>query len=1199
MSADAVALEGTRRPLAEQVEALRRLAMAATRPAGSEIYRDLVAEVARALNVTLAMVAVFADEQRTTMRTLAVVLNGKPLTGSVEYLLARSPCVEVVGKGYCFMPGGVMARYALDEMVTDLRLDAYAAFPMNDSHGQPLGLVAAMDAQAIAGGDADHAEAVLKIAALRLGAELERSAADAALRRSEASYRSIFDVAEDAIFVHDWDSYRFVDVNARAVENFGYTREELLTIDPSELMAGEPPYDMAHALAHLESAKQGRCPPFEWRTRLKDGRVQWQEVRLKPVVLDGRRQILAFTRDITERKASEERLRSSEEQYRAIFNASEDALVLWNDQFQRVDVNPAHVRLYGFARDELLGRAYERMPYPPEQAEARLALVRRAMDGETCRIEVPALRKDGRFILTELRAIPFQHGGAPHVLTIARDITERKAAEVRLREQEQRYRAIFDGSSDPIVLWNRRLEVVDVNAAFVRTTGFARGDIVGRHWSARADADDLHKLMPLIEGAIAGRESRAVERVTRADGSLFDIELRYLPMSFAGKPHALGIGRDISQSLQAEKALRDSEAQYRAIFNASADALVLRAADFSIVDVNATYEQMSGYRREEVLGVDRVLANPSEDGATIRALHARALAGETIALRTQLLRRDGCRYELELRGVPVEHAGRPHVLYIGRDISQAVHAERALRASEEQYRAIFNATADVLTLWNSGYRRVDVNPAYERLYGWTRDEVIGRGFDFPPYSHEHGKLREDLVRRALAGETVQAEHDVITKQGERRRAEVLAIPFKHGHEPHVLVITRDITERHEAERQRSELEHQLRQSQKMEAIGQLTGGIAHDFNNILTSVIGYLVLAQERAERLSDPALLRQLGSAHLAAGRARDLIAQMLAFARRQRGERRLLKLAPVVKQALQLLRSTLPASIALDGAAVGPGATLAPVHADAVQIEQVLFNLCINARDAMSGSGRITVRLHERGVLAAHCASCGKALEGGHWLEIEVNDSGRGIAPEVVDRMFEPFFTTKEIGRGTGMGLAMVHGIVHDHDGHVVVDTAPGRGTTFRVLLPAAQGAADATAGHGGPETLAGTPLRGLVMVVDDEPMVAAFMTELLEGWGLQVVALGDAQAAARWLEDGQHALDLLITDQTMPQMTGLDLAHHAAVLRPDLPVLLYSGNVEGMDDDALRRAGVRARLDKPVDPARLHSLLRQWLQKTTPAS
>jgi two-component system cell cycle sensor histidine kinase/response regulator CckA len=300
VSATAPSPAPPRLPLEAQVQALRRLALAATRPAGADIFQDLVQEVARALDVSVAMVAVFADEQRSTMRTLGAVFGGQAMP-PVEYPLACSPCIEVVGKGYRFMPDGVTARYGRDNMVAAYGLDAYAAFPMNDSTGRPLGLVAVLDPNTIAGGDADHAEAVLKIAALRLAAELERRAAEAQLRHSE-------------------------------------------------------------------------------------------------------------------------------EQYRAIFNASADALMLWNSRLQRVDVNPAHERIFGFAREDVVGRGFESLNYPDDMVRPRLAMVERALAGQACQAEIEALRKDGRRIVTELRTIPFRHRGEPHVLQIARDITAQRAA---------------------------------------------------------------------------------------------------------------------------------------------------------------------------------------------------------------------------------------------------------------------------------------------------------------------------------------------------------------------------------------------------------------------------------------------------------------------------------------------------------------------------------------------------------------------------------------------------------------------------------------------------------------------------------------------------------------------------------------------------------------------------------------------------
>ena len=284
------------------------------------------------------------------------------------------------------------------------------------------------------------------------------------------------------------------------------------------------------------------------------------------------------------------------------------------------------------------------------------------------------------------------------------------------------------------------------------------------------------------------------------------------------------------------------------------------------------------------------------------------------------MRRDGVRYALELRGVPIEHRGEPHVLYMGRDITAARRVQAALRDSEEQYRAIFNASADGLVLRDKRYRAVDVNPAYLAITGYTRDEVLAADRVLAQRDEAIQARHRAQHDRIIAGDSVRFDAIGTRKDGSKFEVEVSAMPLLYRGEPHVLYAARDISERRQAEARRTELELQLRQAQKMEAVGHLTGGIAHDFNNILTGVIGYLVLGLERAELLNDATLQRQLGRAHHAAQRARELIAQMLAFARHQRGERRVLALEPLVRQSLQLLRATLPSSAVVDFVAIEP---------------------------------------------------------------------------------------------------------------------------------------------------------------------------------------------------------------------------------------------------------------------------------------
>ncbi|HEY1230341.1 MAG TPA: PAS domain S-box protein, partial [Ramlibacter sp.] len=537
---------------------------------------------------------------------------------------------------------------------------------------------------------------------------------------------------------------------------------------------------------------------------------------------------------------------------------------------------------------------------------------------------------------------------------------------------------------------------------------------------------------------------------------------------------------------------------------------------------------MTGYTRAEVLGVDRVMANPPEIHATIRALHEQALAGATVHLETQLVRRDGHRFELELRGVPIQHRGQPHVLYVGRDITEPRRAERALRDTEEQYRAIFNASADALVLRDADYRAVEVNPAYTLQSGYTREEVLAASHvltQADPALRARHRIEHE---RALHGRELRFDVTATRKDGSRRQVEVRGTPMTYRGRPHVLYAVRDITDRTAAEQRRTELERQLRQAQKMEAIGQLTGGLAHDFNNILTSVLGYIGMAQERPGAVADPVLARQLAQARLAADRAREHVAQLLAFSRPRRGERRLLAPPAVAADVLALLRPNLPSSIAVDwDADAGHLRAIPPVLADPVQFEQVLLNLCLNARDAIAEHGTIRLRIGQ-GVAIGHCASCSAWLDGHRWVGFEVADDGRGMGPDILDRMFEPFFTTKDVGRGTGMGLAMVHGIVHDHGGHIQVSSTPGQGSSFRVLLPTAgQDLAADTTETGAPAADSTPRLSGRVLLVEDEAIVSAFMQDQLRAWGLDVVLDADPLSAARRLADPGHAFDQLLTD------------------------------------------------------------------------
>ncbi|MEW6331645.1 MAG: PAS domain S-box protein [Pseudomonadota bacterium] len=508
------------------------------------------------------------------------------------------------------------------------------------------------------------------------------------------------------------------------------------------------------------------------------------------------------------------------------------------------------------------------------------------------------------------------------------------------------------------------------------------------------------------------------------------------------------------------------------------------------------------------------------------------------------------------------------------------HNEETLRAREEQYHTIFNGSVDGLALCTADGRIADANPAFCRLHGYTREELLAaESFQFV---HPDSQMRcWAFFEAASSGKSLSSQAKAQRKDGSFFDAEVHGVPVQYGNEPHLLLIMRDISER-------TRLEAQLRQAQKMEAIGHLTGGIAHDFNNILTAIMGYVAMAQERVAPQGDEKLDKYLERALRSGRQARDLIQQMLTFSRGQRGEPRALQLAPLVKESVKLMRSTLPSSIEF---VTDLDSGLPPVLLDPVQLEQVLMNLCINARDAMQGTGTLHIALKQTVHGDGVCTSCHQPVKGDH-VELAVRDTGCGIAPGIMERMFEPFFSTKDVGKGSGMGLSTVHGIVHEHGGHIIVETKPGQGASFRVLfrpMTHAEGAGGAGETKPANDTVAVRQLRGCVLVVDDEPAVGEFMGELLESWGLDVtVKPNGLEAEALFAQDPQ-AFDLVVTDQTMPKMTGTELTQRLLARRPGLPVILYTGYTERLTEEQTRRAGIRALVTKPVDIAAFFSLVR----------
>lgn len=448
----------------------------------------------------------------------------------------------------------------------------------------------------------------------------------------------------------------------------------------------------------------------------------------------------------------------------------------------------------------------------------------------------------------------------------------------------------------------------------------------------------------------------------------------------------------------------------------------------------------------------------------------------------------------------------------------------------------------------------------------------------------------DHLHRAAAGEmdTYALEKRYRRKDGEVVHASIAVrcIRKPDGTPDYFLTVVQDQTARIEAERTQTELESQLRQAQKLEALGQLAGGIAHDFNNILTAIMAYAELA---LMDLDNPDEVRQhLDQVQKASNRARDLVRRILTFSRQRKQERKPVPLTPVIEEAVNLVRSTLPATIEI---AVQIAAGTPVVLADLSQIHQVLMNLCTNSAYAMRDRpGRLGIALERVNVDAA-LVRTQPDLREGCYARLTVSDTGSGIAPDILKRVFEPFFTTKEPGEGTGLGLSVVHGIMQDHEGAVTVESELGKGTTFRLYFPEQIGATE-------DEPAGVQPLsRGRgerVLFVDDELALCDSTRQLLDKLGYRTTAVSSPVAALERFRENPDDFDIVITDLSMPFMTGVDVGREILSLRPELPVVLASGFSGTWTTERVRAQGMRDLLIKPLTAAALSAAIRRVLDE-----
>jgi len=758
-----------------------------------------------------------------------------------------------------------------------------------------------------------------------------------------------------------------------------------------------------------------------------------------------------------------------------------------------------------------------------------------------------------------------------------------------LRESEQKWRQWFEDA--PISLWEqdysevkrrvdeiRDRDVGDLEAYFqshpdlcrelaslVRVVDVNRFTL--RLYKAKAREDLLSGITRVFSRvsyesfivnlmAVAERKTHfSTERVHVAlDGEILQVQLHWAvaPGYEDTYGRVLASIEDITDRKRAEEA-------YSRLCNMARDLICI--ADIhtaTFVQINPAFEEVLGYSKEELLGRPFLdFVHPEDVASTIAVIQEKLKEGvDVISFENRYRCKDGSYRHLDWNSHPKPEEGLTFA--IAHDITDRKKAEEALRESEKKYRRITENMSDVVWIMDLNLKTIYVSPSVERLMG----ESVATHMNTPVEE----RLPPDSFNKvaSILAEELEKEKDPNVDRDRTRIVEVehyradgsllwisMNVSFvrdENGHPVAIQGVTRDITELVQAQADRERLQAQLAQSQKMESVGRLAGGVAHDFNNMLSVILGHAEMGLMQVDP-GDP-LRRRLEQIQETATRSADLVRQLLAFARKQTVAPKVLDLNDTVAGMLKMLRRIIGEDIDLVWI---PGANLWPVRMDPAQIDQLLVNLCVNARDAIADVGKVTIETENRS-FSLRDSEDRPGFVPGHYVLLAVSDNGAGMDKEVLDHLFEPFFTTKDLGKGTGLGLATVYGIVRQNEGFVNVYSEPGQGTTFRIYLPRHEEEESLGKGTepiqpviGGDET---------VLLVEDDPMLLEIGQGMLERLGYTVVSTGMPDEAIRLAGTHTGEIHLMITDVVMPTMNGKDLANRLAEIRPVMKTLFMSG-------------------------------------------
>jgi len=793
-------------------------------------------------------------------------------------------------------------------------------------------------------------------------------------------------------------------------------------------------------------------------------------------------------------------------------------------------------------------------------------------------------------------------GDLAEILCIGNDISDRKSAEAAVQESRQKLYDIINFLPDATFVIDQGGKVISWNRAMEAMTGIKSEDMVDKgnyEYALPFYGERRPLLIDLVLEPRKVLESRYAS-MARDDTSLTGEA--HMPALRGGEAYLFGkasILRDSRghiigaiETIQDITDRRQAEEKYRSIFDNCVDGIVQSTPEGRYLSVNPPAARMFGYESpQEMIEAVRDVAkqhyvDPLQRVKLLKELEDK---GRVDNFEVHVCRKDGKKFWVSYSARTVRNRDGSVLYFEGtqQDITKRKKVEDALRDSEERLRSIIEASnAGILMLSMEG-KILFSNPQIAEMLGYESRSLVGTRY--LDHIHPSEKDQVSVILRSVNKTEIDqsaSERRFLRKDGSDLWGYVGGRRLRRSRgEDRLVLVVSDMTGLKKAESEKKFLEDQLRQAQKMEAIGTLAGGIAHDFNNILASVMGYTELSIKEAH---DEKRRGYLDQVMRASERAKNLVSQILAFSRQQEQERRPLDIRIMIKEALKLMHSTIPTTIRIRDS-IAPG--VAVVMADPTQIHQIVMNLCTNAAHAMRDQGGVLGISLSKIEVTPEWIKMHSELKAGPYVLLEVSDTGHGIDPAIREKIFDPFFTTKKPREGTGLGLSVVYGIVRTYGGGISVESSPGVGSTFSIYLPLVKSKGTAA------EQKRTAALKGgqeKILFVDDEESLVELVPDFLRSMGYEVVSTTSSMDALRLFTEAPHKFDLVVTDMTMPHMTGLDLSRKILDMRKDLPIILCTGYHETITSEEVKRQGIKKLVMKPISLADMGLLIRKTLDE-----